>query len=69
MQETISCTLFYVQDVRSGFLFLTNPKYLHPCRHCRGCMELDTPLWGVQKSGDYMMTCRLGFPKQDDDVI
>ena len=27
--------LFYVQDVRSGFLFQTNPKYLHPCRQCR----------------------------------
>ena len=24
------------KDVLSGFLFLTNPKYLHPCRQCRG---------------------------------
>ena len=23
-------------DVLSGFLFQTNPKYLRPCRQCRG---------------------------------
>ena len=26
-------------DVLSGFLLLANPKYLHPCRQCRGRMD------------------------------
>ena len=36
---------FYVQDVRSVFLFPTKTKYLHPCKQFGGAMDGKEHLW------------------------
>ncbi len=52
--------LFYVQEVRSVFMFQTKTKYLHPCRQYRGSVYVQEvrSVFMFQTKTKYLHPCR-----------